>query len=201
MRFQAVQRVAVILVLASLTAFAAVAAPGDKVYVQVDSATVHAGPGSQHEVLAQLEKGFELIEFEQLDPGRHETLDANFKKVVYEISAEDGSWTHVGVPGGGQGWVRSGDVGPPAASASTLPDYDIEVYCAEVAKMTGGSYSIEKGCRDMEAVAKTMLEARSVEPKIMEYCDEVARFSGGSYSLLDGCIGMEEQARNAMTNN
>ena len=67
--------------------------------------------------------------------------------------------------------------------------------------MAGGSYALEKSCRDMETGAKATLTARSVEPKIMQYCDEVSRFSGGSYGLLDSCISMEEQARNAMKSN
>ena len=201
MRCQMDQWVAAALVTAAVALSVAHAAPGDKVYVQPESAGVHAGPGAQHEVLTHLPKGFELIEFEQLGPGRHSVIGSDFNEVVYKISEEDGSWTRVGVPGGGEGWMRSGDIGPAAASASALPTYDMEAYCAEVAKMAGGSYSLEKSCRDMEAGAMATLEARSVEPKIMQYCDEVARFSGGSYSLLDSCISMEEQARNAMTNN
>ena len=184
--------------IAALALPVAHAAPGDKVYVQPDSAAVHAGPGAHHELLAHLEKGFELIEFRQLGPGRHEVLDANFKKVVYEISEEDGRWTNVGVPGGGEGWLRSSDLGPAPAPGPALPAYDTEAYCAEVAKVSGGSYTIEQGCRDMEAGAHAALVTRAVEAKIMEYCDQVARIGGGSYSLLGGCIAMEEQARNAM---
>ena len=201
MRFQAVWWVAVALATTAMALSAAQAAPGDKIYVQHDDAAIHAGPGAGYEILARLPKGLEVIEFQQFGPGRHETFDASFKKVVYEISEEDGHWTSVGVPGGGEGWLRSSDLGSDAGAAAALPSYDTEVYCAEVAKMSGGSYMIEQGCRDMEASAQALLEARTVEPKIMEYCDQVAQFSGGSYSLLDGCITMEEQARNAMKSN
>ena len=200
MRFQLAQWVAAALVTAAAAVPVVHAAPGDKVYVQAESAGVHAGPGAQHEFLTHLEKGFELVGFEQLGPGRHSVIGSNFKEVVYMIAEGDGFWTRVGVPGGGEGWMRSLDIGPAAASASALPAYDTGAYCAEVAKTAGGSYSLEKSCRDMEVGAMATLEARSVEPKIMQYCDEVARVFGGSYSLLDSCISMEEQARNAMKN-
>lgn len=103
MRFQAVQWVAAALVAAAGAVPAVHAAPGDKVYVQAERAGVYAGPGPRHELLTHLEKGFERIEFQRLGPGRHTVLGSDFKQVVYEISEEDGSWTNVGVPGGGEG--------------------------------------------------------------------------------------------------
>ena len=84
-------------------------------------------------------------------------------------------------------------------AAQTLPEYDTEAYCAEVAEIAGGSYSLEKGCRDMEAEARTSLEGRVVEPRIMKYCDDVALMTGGSYSMLEGCIDMEEEARDSLS--
>lgn len=84
-------------------------------------------------------------------------------------------------------------------SAQPLPEYDTEAYCAEVAEMAGGSYSLEKGCRDMEAEAKASLEGRVIEPRILKYCDDVASMTGGSYGLLEGCIDMEEEARDSLS--
>ncbi len=81
----------------------------------------------------------------------------------------------------------------------SLPEYDTEAYCAEVAEMAGGSYSLEKGCRDMESEARASLEGRVVEPRIMKYCDDVASMTGGSYSMLEGCIDMEEEARDSLS--
>ena len=181
-------------------------APGDKLYVQAASAALHSGPGVQYDSILDLERGDELLEFERIGPGRHVRLGSDFKEVVYELAESDGEWVHVGVPGATDGWVMAEHVGvnEPLGSASAdsgppLPRYDIEAYCAEVADMVGGSYSIEKGCRDMEAEAKASLEGRVAEPRIMKYCDEVASMTGGSYSMLEGCIDMEEEARDSLS--
>ena len=86
-----------------------------------------------------------------------------------------------------------------AMAASELPEYDIKAYCAQVAEMSGSSYIIEKGCRDMEINAKAALEKQeNVEARIMEYCNEVSQMSGGSYTILNGCITMERDARDAL---
>ena len=85
------------------------------------------------------------------------------------------------------------------AQATELPSLDIDAYCARVAEAVGGSYEIEKTCRDSEAEAKTALENREeVEARIMNYCERVARAIGGSYEILKTCIEGEEEAREAM---
>ena len=187
------------LVLAVLSSVAIMsqAEPGDKLYVQASEASVHVGPGSQHEVSMQLRQGHALIEFQRLGPGRHRVLGSDFKEVTFEISEEGGSWVNVGITDsdGKDGWLRAAEVGP---SPKSGPVYNTDAYCEDVATVAGGSYVIEKGCLDLEAAARVEVEGTDVEPRIMEHCDEVATFAGGSYNVLKGCIEMEKQARDGL---
>ncbi len=72
---------------------------------------------------------------------------------------------------------------------------DINGYCKEVADAGGGSYTIEKGCRDMETEAKNELNRMNIPTCIFNYCAEVADASGKSYSIMKGCVDMEIQAK------
>lgn len=83
-----------------------------------------------------------------------------------------------------------------ATYAQSLPHYNVENYCQEVADFSGGSAMIFNGCMDMEQEAYNSLQTEwpSAPQKSQNYCDEVARFSKGSYGILKGCLDMETDA-------
>lgn len=72
---------------------------------------------------------------------------------------------------------------------------DINGYCKKVSDVSGGSYTIEQGCRDMENNAKEKLSRMSVSQRVFDYCKSVADVSGKSYSIMVGCIEMELDAK------
>lgn len=83
------------------------------------------------------------------------------------------------------------------AHAQSMPDYDVERWCKQVAGTSGGSQVIYGGCIDMEQGAYDDLKPRwaGLLPRVQKWCDQVARAGGsGSYSLLQGCVQMEENA-------
>ena len=83
--------------------------------------------------------------------------------------------------------------------AQTIPHYEVEKYCREVATYSGGSSMIFNGCMDMEQNAYDTLKPvwNHVPASSRNYCDEVARASGGSYGILKGCVDMEVEAENS----
>lgn len=83
-----------------------------------------------------------------------------------------------------------------SAAAQSLPRYDVEAYCQQVADVSGGSSMIYNGCIKMEQEAYNDLKASwsAISSTTKSYCDEVARVSDGSYSILKGCIEMESDA-------
>jgi hypothetical protein len=85
------------------------------------------------------------------------------------------------------------------ASAQTIPRYNVEGYCQQVADVSGGSAMIFNGCMDMEQQAYNALKPvwAQISSKSRNYCDEVAKVSGGSYGILKGCMDMETNAANA----
>lgn len=81
-------------------------------------------------------------------------------------------------------------------AAAEMPRYSVELYCEQVAEVSGGSAMIYNGCIELEQDAYNELRAlwASIATRIREYCDDVARISGGSYAILDGCIELELSA-------
>jgi hypothetical protein len=82
------------------------------------------------------------------------------------------------------------------AQAQTIPSYDVEVYCRQVADVSGGSAMVFNGCIDMEQQSYDVLKTlwAQLPGNSRNYCDEVARISGGSYGILQGCIEIETDA-------
>lgn len=82
---------------------------------------------------------------------------------------------------------------PEAAAEAGVPAFDTVAYCRKVSEVGGGgSYSIEKTCRDMEANARSELSNRSISSRIYNYCKQVAEVGGGgSYSIMNTCVDME----------
>lgn len=85
------------------------------------------------------------------------------------------------------------------AQAQTIPRYNVESYCQQVADVSGGSAMIFNGCMDMEQQAYNVLKPNwaKIPGRSRNYCDEVARVTGGSYAILQGCIEMETGAANS----
>lgn len=76
-----------------------------------------------------------------------------------------------------------------------VPTFDTVAYCRKVSEVGGGSYSVEKTCRDMEADARSELSARNIPSRIYDYCKQVAEVGGGgSYSTMNTCVDMESKS-------
>lgn len=95
--------------------------------------------------------------------------------------------------------IQGGD----ASSATSnydpnIPGFDSKAYCNTVAQSVGGSYQIEKACRDQEASAWDHLRNRGLPSDIAKYCGEVARTVGGSYQIMDACADQEIAAKSAL---
>lgn len=69
------------------------------------------------------------------------------------------------------------------------PTFNIESYCAKVAEAAGGSYMIEKSCREMERDAATNIP--EAPQRVRSYCERVGDAVGGSYQIYATCIEQE----------
>lgn len=76
--------------------------------------------------------------------------------------------------------------------------FDINSYCREVSDAVGGSYQIEKVCRDQEYEAQTKINSMSIPARIKNYCTEVGQAVGGSYQIMQTCIQQELQAKSSL---
>lgn len=92
-------------------------------------------------------------------------------------------------PGRAEGSPES--IGP---NTSFAPSYDIVGYCVDVSNAVGGSYVIEKGCRDQEYEARDKSRKRDIPDRVSKYCDDVSRSVGGSYVIFNGCVDQELEA-------
>lgn len=84
-----------------------------------------------------------------------------------------------------------------AASAS-VNAFDIDYYCRQVSDAVGGSYQIEKACRQQEYEAQSKINSMSVPSKIKNYCTEVGEVVGGSYQIMEACIQQELQVKSSL---
>ena len=76
--------------------------------------------------------------------------------------------------------------------------FDTNTYCREVADAIGGSYQIEKACRNEEYKSKSNINSMNVPSRIKNYCKEVAQAIGGSYTIMETCIQQEIKAKNSL---
>lgn len=83
-------------------------------------------------------------------------------------------------------------------SASNALAFDIAAYCRQVGDAVGGSYQIEKACRDQEYRAKQNIEKMKIPARIEKYCTDVASAVGGSYNIMEACIKQETDAMNSL---
>lgn len=83
------------------------------------------------------------------------------------------------------------------AQDASMPRFDVENHCQQVAEMSGGSHMIYNGCMDMEQSAYDGLKGRwgGLPDRVRSHCRQVAEVGGGgSYSTLQGCVQMEMEA-------
>lgn len=90
-----------------------------------------------------------------------------------------------------QGWNDQDAV---STDISALPGYDIANYCSNVSNTVGGSFMIEKSCRDQEALAAQALADMSIPQRIASYCDQISETTGGSYVIYKTCVEQELHA-------
>ena len=86
---------------------------------------------------------------------------------------------------------------PPAENQS-IPQYDSVGYCSGLANRVGGSYTIEKTCRESEANAEQSLAEMEVPARVNSYCSRIAGITGGSYRLYKSCVEREMEAASQM---
>lgn len=75
--------------------------------------------------------------------------------------------------------------------SAPAPSYDIAGYCRQVGDAVGGSYVIEKGCRDQEQTALSTIRSRNIPSRIFRNCEQVGDAVGGSYVIFNGCVDQE----------
>jgi hypothetical protein len=80
-------------------------------------------------------------------------------------------------------------------------EYDTKAYCKDMSEVIGGSYLIEKSCRDQEMVAKAQLARLAIPSEIEKYCDDMGEFIGGSYVIKQSCVKEEMTAKDALKDN
>ncbi len=79
-----------------------------------------------------------------------------------------------------------------------VPEFNTIALCKKVSANVGGSYSVEKTCRDQEQNARAEVLQQYVETDIMQICARVALNVGGSYQTLKTCVEQETAAKAAL---
>lgn len=87
-----------------------------------------------------------------------------------------------------------GSVEAADASNGVVPLFDTASYCRQIGDTAGGSYQIERTCRDMEDEARAAIAGRSFPARVARYCTEIGETAGGSYQIMNTCIDMELEA-------
>jgi hypothetical protein len=87
-----------------------------------------------------------------------------------------------------------------AQTGAPLPAYDIAAYCEMISKTNGGSYWLEKACRDQEQTALATLREAPIEVRIMRNCQTMTEAANmRSYWFLNACIQQEIAAKKALS--
>ena len=84
------------------------------------------------------------------------------------------------------------------ATSSNVNAFDINSYCRQVSDAVGGSYQIEKACREQEYEAQSKINSMNIPSRIKNYCTEVGQAVGGSYQIMEACIQQELQAKSSL---
>ncbi len=86
------------------------------------------------------------------------------------------------------------------AISLSIPTFDTESYCTNVANAAGGSYQVKEYCLNEENKSKRLLSSKSTPEQVMNYCSNVARAAGGTYATLVFCINEEMAAKQRLNN-
>ena len=90
-------------------------------------------------------------------------------------------------------------LGASTAGAQEMPKYDVDAYCASLAKFGGGhSEMMKDGCFQLEQSSYDNLKETwpSLAPAMKRECMKIASFgSPGSYMMLQGCVEMEQASK------
>lgn len=86
-------------------------------------------------------------------------------------------------------------VSSPTARLSAL--FDIDKHCKHIGSLaTGGSYTLEQTCRNIEREAFAKLSSMAIPPEIEKHCAHIGGMAtGGSYSLMQTCVEQEIEAK------
>ena len=79
----------------------------------------------------------------------------------------------------------------PTNTAGRAPSYDSVAYCTQVGNAVGGSYVIERTCREQEGTALAQIRRLDMPDRVFNYCDQVANAVGGSYVIFKTCVEQE----------
>lgn len=64
-----------------------------------------------------------------------------------------------------------------------------------MANAAGGSYEIEKMCREEEYESQRSIARMQVPARIENYCRKIGQAAGGSYVIMETCIQQEIEAK------
>lgn len=87
---------------------------------------------------------------------------------------------------------------PSVEVQANIGPYDITSYCKNVSDTAGGSYQIEKACRDGEEAAQQRVAGMNISTRIAKYCSDVGHAAGGSFEIAEACILEETKAKASM---
>lgn len=82
----------------------------------------------------------------------------------------------------------------PIPESDNIPQYDIARYCRRMSDTVGGSYSVEKHCRDREYDARDAISQMDIPERVHSYCNGMAEVVGGSYLTYRTCADRELDA-------
>lgn len=84
---------------------------------------------------------------------------------------------------------------PPRPTVVETERFDTEKYCKKISDAVGGSYVIEKTCRNRERDAHLSVKLMNVPPEIERYCTRIGEAVGGSYTIMQTCVKQEIAAK------
>ena len=82
----------------------------------------------------------------------------------------------------------------------SIPTFDTEKYCTNIANAAGGSYQTKEYCFKEENKSKRLLSSKTTPSNIMTYCADIARAAGGTYATLEFCINEEMASKQRLSN-
>jgi hypothetical protein len=85
-----------------------------------------------------------------------------------------------------------------SSSSAGAPAYDTASYCRQIGDTAGGSYVIERTCRQQEMEALSAIRRMSIPARIQNYCAQIGETAGGSYVIYKTCAEQELEAASSL---